>query len=52
MSQEKVLGRGPQPNESAIQQAKDEKISDSIRDQFNSTAEKDFPVADKDTRLD
>lgn len=30
--QEKFLGQGPQDNESAIEQAKDEQISDFIRD--------------------
>lgn len=31
MVQEKVLGQGPQDNESAIEQAKDEQMSDFIR---------------------
>lgn len=31
MVQEKVLGQGPQNNESAIEQAKDEQMSDFIR---------------------
>lgn len=45
--QEKVLNQGPQDNESAIEQAKDEQISDFIRAQYKSTAGKDFPVPDK-----
>lgn len=50
--QEKVLGRGQQNNESAFEQARDEQISDFIRGQFKSTTGKDFPIQDKDTRLD
>jgi len=50
--QEKVLGHGQQDNESAVEQAKDEKISDFIRGQFKSTTGKDIPIEDKDTRLD
>lgn len=45
--QEKVLGQGPQNNESAIEQAKDEQISDFIRDKYKSTTGNDFPVKDK-----
>ncbi|KAL8672973.1 MAG: hypothetical protein Q9168_002606 [Polycauliona sp. 1 TL-2023] len=33
MFQEKVMGQGPQDNESAIEQAKDEQMSDFIRGQ-------------------
>lgn len=33
MFQEKVMGAGPQDNESAIEQAKDEQMSDFIRSQ-------------------
>lgn len=33
MVQEKILGQGPQDNESAIEQAKDEQMSDFIRGQ-------------------
>ena len=32
--QEKLLGQGPQDNESAVEQAKDEQISDFIRDKY------------------
>ena len=32
--QEKFMGQGPQNNESAVEQAKDEQISDYIRGQF------------------
>ncbi|KAL8718590.1 MAG: hypothetical protein Q9225_004292 [Loekoesia sp. 1 TL-2023] len=47
MVQEKVLGQGPQDNESAIEQAKDEQMSDFIRGKYKSTTGSDFPVADK-----
>ncbi|KAG8168354.1 hypothetical protein KVR01_001103 [Diaporthe batatas] len=45
--QENVLGQGKQDNESAVEQAKDEQISDFIRGQYKNTTGKDFPVADK-----
>ncbi|KAH8669683.1 hypothetical protein BGZ60DRAFT_408049 [Tricladium varicosporioides] len=50
--QEKFLGQGPQDNESALEQAKDEKISDFIRDKFKQTTGKDIPIKDKPTRFD
>lgn len=43
--------QGPQDNESAVEQAKDEQISDFIRDKYKSTTGSDFPVKDKETRL-
>ncbi|RWA14083.1 hypothetical protein EKO27_g1042 [Xylaria grammica] len=46
--QEHVLGQGDQSNESAVEQAKDEKISDFVRDQYKKTTGTDFPVKDKD----
>ena len=46
--QEHVLGQGPQDNESAVEQAKDEQISDFIRDQYKKTTGSEFPVKDKD----
>ncbi|KAH8821898.1 hypothetical protein F5884DRAFT_105222 [Xylogone sp. PMI_703] len=49
--QERVLGQGPQDNESAVEQAKDEQISDFIRGQYKSKAGSDFPIKDKETRL-
>lgn len=49
--QEKFLGQGPQDNESAIEQAKDEQISDFIRGQYKSTTGKDIPIKDKETRF-
>ncbi|KAF2098957.1 hypothetical protein NA57DRAFT_76191 [Rhizodiscina lignyota] len=49
MFQEKALGQGKQDNESAVEQAKDEQISDFIRGQYKSNTGKDFPVKDKDT---
>ncbi|KAK6335951.1 hypothetical protein TWF730_003326 [Orbilia blumenaviensis] len=45
--QEKFLGQGPQDNESAAEQAKDEAISDFIRDQYKKQSGKDFPISDK-----
>ncbi|KAK0742043.1 hypothetical protein B0T21DRAFT_448797 [Apiosordaria backusii] len=45
--QQHVLGQGDQSNESAIEQAKDEQISDFIRDQYKKNTGKDAPVADK-----
>jgi len=45
--QEKVLGQGQQSNESAIEQAKDEQISDFIRSKYKGATGSDFPVADK-----
>ncbi|KAH0580226.1 hypothetical protein H2248_001745 [Termitomyces sp. 'cryptogamus'] len=41
------MGGGQQSNESAIEQAKDEQISDAIRAQYKSATGKDFPIADK-----
>ncbi|KAJ8121393.1 hypothetical protein O1611_g10115 [Lasiodiplodia mahajangana] len=46
--QEHVLGQGDQSNESAAEQAKDEKISDFIREQYKKSTGTDFPVKDKD----
>jgi hypothetical protein len=45
--QEHVFKAGPQTNESAVEQAKDEHISDAIRSGFKSVTGKDFPIADK-----
>ncbi|KAK7435200.1 hypothetical protein VKT23_019770 [Stygiomarasmius scandens] len=45
--QEHVFHQGPQNNESAAEQAKDEMISDQIRAQYKSFSGKDFPIADK-----
>ncbi|KAB8336945.1 hypothetical protein FH972_021250 [Carpinus fangiana] len=49
--QEKFMGGGAQDNESAIEQAKDEKISDFIRDKYKSATGSDIPIEDKETRL-
>ncbi|KAF2973242.1 hypothetical protein GQX73_g246 [Xylaria multiplex] len=46
--QEHVLGQGDQSNESAVEQAKDEKISDFIRDQYKKQTGSDIPIKDKD----
>ncbi|KAK4546186.1 hypothetical protein LTR36_002323 [Oleoguttula mirabilis] len=52
MVQEKVLGQGAQNNESAVEQAKDEQISDYIRGQYKSMSGSDMPIKDKATSLD
>ncbi|KAL9041145.1 MAG: hypothetical protein Q9180_001475 [Flavoplaca navasiana] len=48
MFQEKVMGAGPQDNESAIEQAKDEQMSDFIRGKYKSQTGSDFPIKDKE----
>ncbi|EAU91993.1 hypothetical protein CC1G_05980 [Coprinopsis cinerea okayama7 len=45
--QEHVLKEGPQNNESAIEQAKDKMIADTIRSQFKSVTGKEFPIKPK-----
>ncbi|KAL6243848.1 hypothetical protein RBB50_009282 [Rhinocladiella similis] len=45
--QERFLGQGPQDNESALEQAKDDQIADFIRKQYKSTTGNDFPIKDK-----
>ncbi|CAG8956778.1 hypothetical protein HYFRA_00011167 [Hymenoscyphus fraxineus] len=47
--QQHILGQGPQDNESAIEQAKDEKISDFIRGKYKDTTGKEVPIEDKKT---
>ncbi|SPN99797.1 related to DNA damage-responsive protein 48 [Cephalotrichum gorgonifer] len=49
--QEKYLGKGPQDNESAAEQAKDEQISDAIRKGYKSATGSDFPLQDKDKKF-
>ncbi len=49
--QQNVLGQGAQDNESAIEQAKDEKISDYIRSTYKNTTGKEVPIKDKETRF-
>jgi hypothetical protein len=49
--QEHVLGQGPQDNESAIEQAKDEQISDYIRGTYKSATGSDIPIKDKERRI-
>ncbi|KAH7401813.1 hypothetical protein DE146DRAFT_754422 [Phaeosphaeria sp. MPI-PUGE-AT-0046c] len=49
--QEKFLGQGAQDNESALEQAKDEQISDYIRSGYKSATGSDVPIKDKETRL-
>ena len=46
--QENILKQGAQNNESAAEQAKDEQISDFIRDQYKQKTGKDVPVQDKE----
>lgn len=41
------MGQGDQSNESAVEQAKDEAISDFIRDKYKTSTGKDFPVGDR-----
>ena len=45
------FGQGPQDNESAVEQAKDEQISDMIRSKYKSTTGSDIPIEDKKTAL-
>jgi hypothetical protein len=57
------MGQGPQDNESAAEQAKDEVISDMIRDKYKVSREgqepanaqgatgSDFPIADKEQKF-
>jgi len=45
--QEHILKKGPQNNESALEQAKDEQISDFIRSQYKNYTGKEFPTQDK-----
>lgn len=47
--QEKFMGQGAQNNESAVEQAKDEQISDFIRGQYKSATGSDVPIKDKET---
>lgn len=45
------FGGGDQSNESAVEQAKDEQISDAIRRQYKSAVGSDIPIKDKETRF-
>ena len=45
------MGQGKQNNESAVEQAKDEQISDYIRGKYESTTGSDMPIEDKETKL-
>lgn len=47
-AQQNLMGQGPQDNESAIEQAKDEQISDYIRGAYKSSTGSDIPIKDKD----
>lgn len=46
------MGQGKQDNESAVEQAKDEQISDFIRGQYKTKTGSDMPIKDKPTSLD
>ncbi|KAG7002229.1 hypothetical protein G7Y79_00028g062500 [Physcia stellaris] len=48
MVQQYGFGAGDQSNESAVEQAKDEQISDFIRGQYKSKTGKDIPIEDKE----
>ncbi|KAF1953871.1 hypothetical protein CC80DRAFT_494127 [Byssothecium circinans] len=50
--QEKFLGQGAQNDESALEQAKDEQISDYIRKGYKSAVGSDVPIKDKPTTFD
>ena len=45
------LGQGDQSNESAVEQAKDEQISDFIRDKYKSASGSEIPIEDKPTKF-
>lgn len=47
MFQERVLNQGPQDNETATEQAKDNLIADQIRSQWKDRTGSDFPIEDK-----
>lgn len=44
------MGQGQQSNESAVEQAKDEQISDFIRGRYKGATGSDFPIADKEKK--
>jgi len=48
--QEKFLGGGDQSNETAAEQAKDEAISDYVRDTYKGAVGSDIPIEDKDKK--
>ncbi|KAK3702349.1 hypothetical protein LTR37_014923 [Vermiconidia calcicola] len=50
--QENFMGQGKQNNEDAVEQAKDEQISDFIRGQYKTKTGSDMPIEDKATTLD
>ncbi|KAI5358984.1 hypothetical protein Slin14017_G112670 [Septoria linicola] len=50
--QENFMGQGKQDNESAVEQAKDEQISDFIRGQYKTRTGNDMPIKDKPTAMD
>ncbi|KAF8602636.1 hypothetical protein BDV93DRAFT_192620 [Ceratobasidium sp. AG-I] len=44
---QQYMGGGDQSNESAVEQAKDEQISDAIRSGYKSATGSDVPIQDK-----
>lgn len=46
------MGQGAQNDESAVEQAKDEQISDFIRGQYKSATGSEIPIKDKETTFD
>lgn len=45
------MGAGDQSNESAAEQAKDEAISDFVRDKYKTATGQEFFIADKDKKF-
>ena len=45
------FGQGDQSNESAVEQAKDEQMSDFVRGKYRDVVGSDLPVKDKETRF-
>ena len=45
------MGQGKQDNESAVEQAKDEQISDFIRGKYKDSTGSEIPIEDKETRF-
>lgn len=48
---QQAMGQGDQSNEGAGEQAKDEAMSDAIRDKYTSATGSDMPIKDKETKL-
>lgn len=50
LAQQYGLGQGQQSNETAAEQAKDEVMSDMIRDKYKGVTGSDFPIQDKEQK--